>query len=128
MNTFRISILSILAFALVSVLWITSDSAMAQEKESGGTVIVDGLNGPQGVLAIEDGSIWVIDVGLGGDREVEVGGLDPNTNEAIKATYGNTARVIRVTLGGQPQLVATLPSIFLGSDIVGGAPAGPPQQ
>ena len=121
MNTFRISIFSILAFALVSALWITSDSAMAQEKESGGTVIVDGLNGPQGVLAIEDGSIWVIDVGLGGDKEIEVGGLDPNTNEAIKATYGNTARVIRVTLGGQPQLVATLPSIFLGSDIVGGA-------
>ena len=121
MKTLRISICRVLALVLASVLWIASESAMAQEKESGGTVIVDGLNGPQGVLAVDDGSIWVIDVGLGGDKEVEVGGLDPNTNEVIRATYGNTARVIRVTLGGQPQLVATLPSIFLGSDIVGGA-------
>ena len=121
MKAIRISINSILALALVSALWIAADSAMAQEKESGGTVIMDGLNGPQGVLAIDDGSVWVIDVGLGGDQEVEVGGLDPNTNEVIKATYGNTARVMRVTPGGQPQLVATLPSIFLGSDIVGGA-------
>ena len=121
MKTFRISISSVLVLALLSGLWIASKSALAQEKESGGTVVVDGLNGPQGVLVIDDGSVWVIDVGLGGDKEVDVGGLDPNTNEVIRATYGNTARVIRVTLGGQPQLVATLPSIFLGSDIVGGA-------
>lgn len=121
MKFFRYFINSILAIALVSALWLATDSARAQEKESGGTVIVDGLNGPQGVLAIDDGSVWVIDVGLGGDQEVDVGGLDPNTNEVIKATFGNTARVMRVTPGGQPQLVATLPSIFLGSDIVGGA-------
>ncbi len=121
MKAIRISIYVVLVVSLVSVPWIATEIVTAQERESGGTVIVDGLNGPQGVLAIDDGSIWVIDVGLGGDREVEVGGLDPNTNEIIRATYGNTARVIRVTLGGQPQLVATLPSIFLGSDIVGGA-------
>ena len=121
MKAIRISIYVALVVSLVSVPWIATEIVTAQERESGGTVIVDGLNGPQGVLAIDDGSIWVIDVGLGGDREVEVGGLDPNTNEIIRATYGNTARVIRVTLGGQPQLVATLPSIFLGSDIVGGA-------
>ena len=121
MKAMRILINGILALAIVSALWIASDSAIAQERESGGTVIVDGLNGPQGVLAIDDGSVWVIDVGLGGDQEVEVGGLDPNTNEIIRATYGNTARVMRVTPGGRPQLVATLPSIFLGSDIVGGA-------
>ena len=121
MKAIRFAIYVVLAVSLVSVLWIATEIVTAQERESGGTVIVDGLNGPQGVLAIDDGSIWVIDVGLGGDKEVEVGGLDPNTNEIIKATYGNTARVIRVTLGGQPQLVATLPSIFLGSDIVGGA-------
>ena len=41
---------SVLALAVVSALWVVSDSAMAQERESGGTVIVDGLNGPQGVL------------------------------------------------------------------------------
>ena len=106
---------------VVSALWMMADSAMAQEEERAGTVIVDGLNGPQGVLVIDDGSIWVIDVGLGGDEEVEVEALDPSTNELIRATFGNTARVIRVTPEGQPQLVATLPSIFLGSDIVGGA-------
>ncbi len=115
----------ILVLVVVSVLGMAADSSMAQEmaqeEERAGTVIVDGLNGPQGVLVIEDGSIWVIDVGLGGDEEVEVEALDPNTNELIKATFGNTARVIRVTPGGQSQLVATLPSIFLGSDIVGGA-------
>ena len=122
MRVLHISKYGILAVVLLAAaLWFASEMALAQEKESGGTVIVDGLNGPQGVLAVDDGSIWVIDVGLGGDKEVEVGGLDPNTNEVIRATYGNTARVIRVTLGGQPQLVATLPSIFLGSDIVGGA-------
>ena len=100
MKAFRISINSIMALAIVSALWISTDSAMAQEKESGGTVIVDGLNGPQGVLAIDDGSIWVIDVGLGGDQEVEIGGLDPNTNEVIKATFGNTARVMARDAGG----------------------------
>ncbi|MYC21991.1 MAG: ScyD/ScyE family protein [Caldilineaceae bacterium SB0662_bin_25] len=121
MKVSRLYVNSILAVVVVSVLWIASDSAMAQERESGGTVIVEGLNGPQGVLVIDDGSVWVIDVGLGGDEEVEVGGLDPNTNEIIRATYGNTSRVMRVIPGGQPQLVATLPSIFLGSDIVGGA-------
>lgn len=121
MKAIRIFINCILALAVLSALGTASRSARAQERESGGTVIVDGLNGPQGVLAIDDGSVWVIDVGLGGEQEVEVGGLDPNTNEFIKATYGNTARVMRVTPGGQPQLVATLPSIFLGSDIVGGA-------
>ncbi len=121
MRAIRSWVRSILALAVVLAAGIASDGAKAQERESGGTVIADGLNGPQGVLAIDDGSIWVIDVGLGGDEEVEVGGLDPNTNEVIKATFGNTARVMRVTPGGQPQLVATLPSIFLGSDIVGGA-------
>ena len=121
MKVSRLYVNSILAVVVASVLWIASDSAMAQERESGGTVIVEGLNGPQGVLVIDDGSVWVIDVGLGGDEEVEVGGLDPNTNEIIRATYGNTSRVMRVIPGGQPQLVATLPSIFLGSDIVGGA-------
>ncbi len=121
MKAIRIFINGILALAVLSALGTATYSARAQERESGGTVIVDGLNGPQGVLVIDDGSVWVIDVGLGGDQEVEVGGLDPNTNEVIKATYGNTARVMRVTPGGQPQLVATMPSIFLGSDIVGGA-------
>ena len=121
MKVNRLFVNSILAVVVASVLWIAPDSAMAQERESGGTVIVEGLNGPQGVLVIDDGSVWVIDVGLGGDEEVEVGGLDPNTNEIIRATYGNTSRVMRVIPGGQPQLVATLPSIFLGSDIVGGA-------
>ena len=121
MKSIRVFVNSITALAVLSALWIASDGAMAQERESGGTIIVDGLNGPQGVLVIDDGSVWVIDVGLGGDQEVEVGGLDPNTNEIIKATYGNTSRVMRVIPGGQPQLVATLPSIFLGSDIVGGA-------
>ena len=107
--------------ALLALFLHPAGHAVAQERESGGAVIVDGLNGPQGVLAVEDGSVWVIDVGLGGDQEVDIGGLDPNTNEIIRATFGNTARVIRVTPGGEPQLVATLPSIFLGSDIVGGA-------
>ena len=121
MKIFRIFIHSVAVLAVISGLWIAADSALAQERESGGTVIVDGLNGPQGVLVIDDGSIWVIDVGLGGSEEVVLGGLNPNTNEIIRATFGNTARVIRVGTGGQPQLVATLPSIFLISDIVGGA-------
>ena len=121
MKIFRIFIHSVAVLAVISGLWIAADSALAQERESGGTVIVDGLNGPQGVLVIDDGSIWVIDVGLGGSEEVVLGGLNPNTNEIIRATFGNTARVIRVATGGQPQLVATLPSIFLISDIVGGA-------
>lgn len=119
MRKLRVVMSSMLALAVVSVLWLGVYNVTAQEQETAGTVVVDGLNGPQGVLVPGDGSIWVIDVGLGGDEEVEA--LDPNTNEVITATYGNTARVIRVSPQGQSQLVATLPSIFLGSDIVGGA-------
>lgn len=116
-----------LVLTVASGVWLVSANASAQEtdpeaeqvEESAGTVVVDGLNGPQGVLAANDGSVWVIDSGLGGEEEVPA--IDPNTFEVITATFGSTARVIRVTPDGQAQTVTTMPSIFVGSDITGGA-------
>ncbi len=45
--------------------------AIAQEA---GTVVIDGLNGPMGVLVTPDGSVWAVDTGVGGDVEMELPG------------------------------------------------------
>ena len=84
------------------------------------TVIADGFNGPQGVLVAPDGSVWVIDAGMGGD-EGEVTAFFPAAGGELTAPYGNTARIVKVGADGTHTEVATLPSIAVGREITGGA-------
>jgi hypothetical protein len=104
-----VSTIFILALALVPL-------ASAQ---GGGVSVGGGFNGPQGVLVAPDGSVWVIDSGVGGDTELAF--VDPETGEDATATFGETARVVRIDPDGTQTVAATLPSLFLGEDALGGA-------
>jgi hypothetical protein len=84
-----------------------------------GEVIAEGLNGPMGVLVAEDGSIWVIDSGIGGEDELPF--ILPQTGEPITATYGLTAHVVQITPAGEQQEIVTLPSVGTELDMIGGA-------
>lgn len=83
-------------------------------------VVAEGFNGPQGILLAEDGSIWVIDSGMGGN-DGEVTAFFPNAGAEVKATYGNTARVVKIAPDGTQTEVAKLPSINVGRETTGGA-------
>jgi hypothetical protein len=87
--------------------------------QGGGTSVGGGFNAPQGVLVAPDGSVWVIDSGLGGDTEVAF--VDPETGEDTTATFGETARVVRIDPDGTQTVAATLPSLFVGEEALGGA-------
>lgn len=98
--------------ALAGTLLLLS-AAFAQD------VVVEGLNNPMGLLTMPDQSVWVIDSGVGGDQEIEA--VDPMTGEEITATAGVTAQVIRVAPDGSQEVRATLPSVALGQEFLGGA-------
>ena len=76
------------------------------------TTVVTDLNGPMGVLVTADGSVWVIETGDGGDRELMVPSFE--TGEPTAATFGKSARVIRVGPDGTQEVVARLPSLAMG--------------
>lgn len=76
------------------------------------TTVVSELNGPQGVLVGSDGSVWVIETGMGGDEELDFPSLD--TGEPTPATFGHSSRIIRVSPDGTQEVVARLPSVALG--------------
>jgi DNA-binding beta-propeller fold protein YncE len=105
---------ALLVAALVTGL--IAPTAYAQDGEW--TVVAEGLNGPMGVLVDPDGNVWVIDSGLGGDQEID--GIDPNSGQEIAATYGDSAQVVQIAPDGTQTAVASLPSLFLGSDTAGG--------
>jgi DNA-binding beta-propeller fold protein YncE len=91
-------------------------AASAQEA---GSTIAGGFNGPQGVLVAPDGSVWVIDSGIGGDQEIPF--VNPDTGEVEPATIGETARVVQVTADGTQVVAANLTSILVGQEALGGA-------
>lgn len=93
--------------------------ALAYAQDTMGKTVAKGLNGPMGVLAAEDGSVWVIDSGMGGDKTIE--GTNPDTGEKITATVGDSARIVKVAADGTQTDVVTLPSIFTGQEATGGA-------
>jgi len=103
-----------LAMALVSVA--PGSSVFAQ---GGGEVIADGFNGPLGVLLGPDGSLYVIDSGLGGDTPFEM--VDPSTGAIAEGMMGNTSRVVQILPDGTQKALATLPSVHIGQDFVGGS-------
>jgi DNA-binding beta-propeller fold protein YncE len=83
------------------------------------TPVATGLNGPMGVLVAPDGSVWVIDSGMGGEQEFTMNSIE--TGEPITAYVGDTARIVQVMPDGSSQDVAMLPSILNGQEATGGA-------
>lgn len=81
--------------------------------------VVTGLNGPQGLYIDDEGTLWIVDSGVGGDEEVEY--INPNTFEVESATFGQSSRVMRVGEEGELEVVAELPSVVVGQDAIGGA-------
>jgi predicted SnoaL-like aldol condensation-catalyzing enzyme/sugar lactone lactonase YvrE len=81
--------------------------------------VATGFNGPQGILVDDDSNIWVIDSGLGGDTEAEW--VNPDSGEVDSAMMGDSARVVMVNPDGEQTEVATLPSIAVGTETLGGA-------
>ncbi|GIK42183.1 MAG: hypothetical protein BroJett011_60160 [Chloroflexota bacterium] len=111
----KIMIVASLVFILTLALLPAAGVSSAQED---GTTVATGLNGPMGVLVAPDGSVWVIDSGMGGDTEVP--GVDPATGEAITAKLGETAQVVQVTPDGAQNVVVNLPSLLQGMEASGG--------
>ena len=91
-------------------------TGLAQE---GGETFVEDLNGPMGLVVDDQGNLWIVDSGTGGDRELDV--INPETGEAITAPFGSTSRVIRVAPDGTQEVVAHLPSLAMGVETAGGS-------
>ena len=105
------------------LVFMMAISVVAQElppAEIDGDIVVEGITGPQGLFVDEDGNLWVLDSGLGGDREVEI--IDPNSFEVVTSTFGDSGRVLMLNTDGDLEEIATLPSVVVGEfvDIVSG--------
>lgn len=102
-------ITSLLALAFAALL----TAASAQQ------VVADGLNNPMGLLVMPDGSVWVVDSGVGGEQEIEA--IDPNTGQPAIATVGMTSHVYRIAPDGTRTIMGVLPSIHVGMEFLGGS-------
>ena len=102
--------------ALVVIMALLAGTASAADT---GIVVATGFNSPQGVLVAPDGSVWVIDSGVGGDKEMTV--KDPESGQDIKVTLGETARVVQIAPDGTQTVAATLPSMASPQEASGGS-------
>jgi uncharacterized protein GlcG (DUF336 family) len=84
-----------------------------------GEVIGEGFNGPQGVLMGDDGAIWVIDSGLGGDDTMPF--FSTQSMSEIEVGFGETSRIVRIDADGAQEEIATLPSLISGIEALGGS-------
>lgn len=87
--------------------------------QGGGETVASGFNGPQGVLVAPDGSVWVIDSGMGGDETVSF--PSPESGQLEEAKYGESARIVQVAADGTQTVAASLPSVLVGMEAIGGA-------
>jgi DNA-binding beta-propeller fold protein YncE len=109
----------IMIASLVFVLGLALLPAAGVSSAQGeGTTVATGLNGPMGVLVAPDGSVWVIDSGLGGDTEVA--GVDPATGEPVTAKLGDTAQLVQIAPDGTQTVSVNLPSLVQGMEASGG--------
>lgn len=109
------------AFLLASafVLPVFAQDGAPPMPQIDGDIIAQGLNGPQGVYVDDEGNVWVIDSGLGGDEMIDYG--NPQTGEVAPAPYGQSAQIVRIGADGTQEQVATLGSLAAGEDVLGGA-------
>jgi len=106
-----------IAMRLVPAL-VLSLLALTQAQPAG-ELFVYGLSGPMGLLVDSEGNLWIVDSGMGGDRQLDV--VNPETGEPITAPFGMSSRVIRVAPDGSQEVVATLPSLSMGMEVSGGS-------
>jgi DNA-binding beta-propeller fold protein YncE len=114
MNMRSISVLG----AAVALSALTLALAQGMMK---GVTVAKGLNGPQGVLVARDGSVYVVDAGLGG--RTKTGFKDPDTNKMVTVRIGNSAHVYHVK-NGRSSVIASLPSIVIETGTPGGETMG----
>ena len=114
---FRIHILTLL------ILFAFPALAAAQSTPpviAGRTIVASGFNGPQGITIDSDGSLWVIDSGLGGEEDVQF--MSMETGQPVTTKMGPTARIVKVMPEGRQTDVATLPSLVASAtEMIGGA-------
>lgn len=111
-----------LLFALLLVVGFALPANAQDAPLSAGDGVMVGdpgvLHGPMGVWFAQDGTLWVIDSGLGGDEGVPW--ISPEGQE-ITGMMGQTAQLVRIDPDGTTEVVATMPSIDVGMENVGGA-------
>ena len=111
-------------FGTIILILLLSLPSLAQDgpppmPELTGEVVMGGLNGPQGLFIDGDGNLLVIDSGLGGEEIIPF--FNTTTLEPVDAQFGLSSRIIKMTPGSEPEVVAMLPSIFAAEDVTGGA-------
>ncbi|MEO8396705.1 MAG: hypothetical protein ABI700_27175, partial [Chloroflexota bacterium] len=111
-------------FVLSLCLFVFAVPAFAQNgpppaPELTGDVVLQGLNSPQGIYVAADGSVYVIDSGLGGDQTIPY--VNTTTGEALEAKFGQSSRVLRLAADGSSEEIALLPSVATDEDLMGGA-------
>jgi sugar lactone lactonase YvrE len=106
-----------IALSLGSILAQTTTATMTA---SDGMVVIKGLNGPQGVLVTADGSVWAIDSGMGGKTAV-FKTFNPESGQVENASYGLSARLMRLQPDGTLVEVAKTPSAGLSTGALGGS-------
>ncbi len=96
-----------------------SDTFEAIALEEAATTVISGLNGPMGVLVTDDGHVWVIDLGVGGDDKVML--PNPLTGQMLAYGVGESAQIVHLGPDGRQTKVASLPSLYVApGDGVGG--------
>lgn len=81
-------------------------------------VLAEGLDGPRGIAVASDGTVYVVESGVGGDAYCE-SGENPETGEASEICYGPTASVTMIAPDGTVSEVVDLPSRNLGEEALG---------
>ena len=105
-----------LGFCIISGLVLCS--ALAQDLQ--GEIVASGFNTPMGALVDDEGTLWVIDSGMGGN-DIMVETLETGTRQPITAGIGNSARIVKVHADGTQEVATSLRSILVGREATGGA-------
>ena len=118
LRSFVLALLTVTAVACSSAESPSPEEAVAAMPPTP-VVVVDGLNGPIGVLVTDDGTVYASDSGAGGDSSVQ--SPWPGLEQPVTITWGDSARVVRVTPGGAQEVVANLPSLLIPEGPMGAA-------
>ncbi|MDQ3460894.1 MAG: ScyD/ScyE family protein, partial [Deinococcota bacterium] len=102
---------------LLTIIALCSLLAAATAQE--GTTIATDLNGPMGLAVDDEGNVWVVDSGTGGDETFEM--TDPQTGETATLTAGATSRILRISPDGEQAEITRLPSLTWPLGTEGGA-------